>query len=75
MVQQTILNLMMSNLEARDPRLVGQIRTMMTNGTDPKAVAKQMMGNMTPEQTSNVLSMAKQYGVPDEVLSQLQNNK
>lgn len=73
-MQQTILNLMMSNLEARDPRLVGQIRTMMTNGTDPKSVAKQMMGNMTPEQTSNVLSMAKQYGVPDEVLSQLQNN-
>ena len=65
----------MSNLEARDPRLAGQIRTMMTNGTNPKSVVKQMMGNQTPEQVSNVLTMAKQYGVPDEILSQLQNNK
>lgn len=65
----------MSNLEARDPRLAGQIRTMMNNGTDPKSVVKQMMGNQTPERISNVLTMAKQYGVPDEILSQLQNNK
>lgn len=74
-MQQTILNLMMSNLEARDPRLAGQIRTMMTNGTDPKSVVKQMINNQSPEQISNVLSMAKQYGVPNEILSQLQNNK
>lgn len=73
-MQQTILNLMMSNLEVRDPRLAGQIRTMMTNGTDPKSIVKQMMGNQSPEQVSNVLTMAKQYGVPDEILSQLQNN-
>lgn len=65
----------MSNLEARDPRLAGQIRTMMTNGTDPKSIVKQMMNDKTPEQTSNILSMAKQYGVPDEILSQLQNTK
>ena len=65
---------MMSNLEARDPRLAGQIKTMMTNGTDPKSMVKQMMGGKSPEQLSNVLTMAKQYGVPDEILSQLQNN-
>lgn len=65
----------MSNLEARDPRLAGQIKTMMTNGTDPKSVVKQMMGSQSPEQISNVLTMAKQYGVPDEILSQIQNNK
>ena len=61
----------MSNLEARDPRLAGQIKTMMTNGTDPKSVVKQMMGSQSPEQISNVLTMAKQYGVPDEILSQI----
>jgi hypothetical protein len=74
-MQQTILNLMMSNLEARDPRLAGQIRTMMNNGTDPKSVVRQIIGNQSPEQISNMMSMAKQYGVPDEILSQLQNNK
>jgi len=47
----------------------------MTNGTDPKSIVKQMMNDKTPEQTSNILSMAKQYGVPDEILSQLQNTK
>lgn len=65
----------MSNLEARDPRLAGQIKAMMTNGTDPKSVVKQMINNQSPEQISNVLSMARQYGVPNEILSQLQNNK
>jgi hypothetical protein len=48
---------------------------MMSNGTDPRSIVKQMMGNQSPEQVSNVLTMAKQYGVPEEVLSQLQNNK
>lgn len=65
----------MSNLEARDPRLAGQIKAMMNNGTDPKSVVRQMIGNQSPEQISNMMSMAKQYGVPDEILSQLQNNK
>ncbi len=34
---------------------------------------KQMIGNATPEQRQGLFSQAKKYGVPDEVLSKIQN--
>lgn len=36
---------------------------------------QQLMSNTTPEQKENLLKQAKQYGVPDNILSQVQNMK
>jgi len=47
---------------------------MQSNG-NPQALLQQMMGNATPEQKKDLLSRAKQYGVPDNILSQIQNMK
>jgi hypothetical protein len=35
---------------------------------------KQVTNGYTPEQMSQLFNRAKQMGVPDEVISQLQNN-
>lgn len=47
---------------------------MQSNG-NPQAIIQQMMGNATPEQRQGLIKQAKQYGVPDNILSQIQNMK
>lgn len=47
---------------------------MQSNG-NPQAMLQQLMGNATPEQKESLIKQAKQYGVPDNVLSQIQNMK
>lgn len=45
---------------------------MNSNG-NPEPLINQLMGNATPEQKQSILSQAKNYGVPDNILAKLQN--
>lgn len=47
----------------------------MQNNGNPQAMIQQMMSNATPEQRQNLLQQAKGYGVPNEILSKIQNMK
>ena len=47
---------------------------MQSNG-NPQAIIQQMMSGATPEQKQELLSKAKQYGCPENILSQIQNMK
>lgn len=43
------------------------------NNSDPRDLLKQITNKYTPEQMSGLLGKAKQMGVPDSVLEQIQN--
>jgi hypothetical protein len=45
----------------------------MQCGTNPQQFMQQVMGNVNPQQMQNILSQAKNLGVPDDVLQQVQN--
>ena len=45
----------------------------MNSGTNPQSLMRQMMNGATPEQMQNVLTQAKNMGVPPEILNQVQN--
>ena len=45
------------------------------NGVNPQNFLKQMVNNSSPQEMQQVLQMGKQFGVPNEVLSQIQNMK
>lgn len=47
----------------------------MNNGTEPQNLVRQLLNNSNPAQLQSVLSQAKQWGVPDDILSQVQNMK
>ena len=47
----------------------------MQNNGNPQGLVKQIMGNISPEQKQGLLNQMKQYGCPDNILSQLQNMK
>ena len=45
------------------------------SGQNPQAIAKQMMQGTSPEQLKSIIQQARQYGIPDSVLSELENLK
>lgn len=69
------MQMLMGNLRSRNPQAFSQINSAMQSGANPQNFLQQMMknGNVTSEQMSNVINQAKQMGVPDNVLQQVQN--
>ena len=65
----------MGQLQAKNPQMANQINQAMQNGTNPQSLMKQMMGNMNNSQIQSALNQAKQFGVPDNILQQMQNTK
>jgi hypothetical protein len=45
----------------------------MNSGGNPQSILKQLIGNSNSNVTAQVLQQARQFGVPDNVLSQIQN--
>ena len=70
-----IMNMLMQRLQKSNPQGYSMINQAMKNGGSPNAMVKQMMGSMQPQQKQQLFQSAKQYGVPDNVLSKLQNMK
>ena len=70
-----MLQMLMSQLQSKNPNGYSLLNQMMNNGGNPQAFLKQMLGNVDSNQLQQVLSQAKQFGVPDNILSQIQNMK
>lgn len=65
----------MSQLQPKNPQMFQMINQAINSGTNPQDFMKQMMSGANPEQIQSVLTQAKQFGVPDDVLKQVQNMK
>lgn len=74
-MKDTIINMLLTQLQGRNPQAASQIRQAMNSGTNPQSLMKQMMGNSDNNQIQQVITQAKNLGVPDSVLSQVQNIK
>ena len=66
---------LMNMLKQKNPQGYNMINQLRQSGGNPNAILNQMMGNMQPQQKQQLLQSAKQYGVPDNVLSHFQNMK
>ena len=63
----------MTQLRSRNPQGFQQISQIMSSGGNPQNLLKQFVSKSTPQQMQNVLQQARNFGVPDSVLSQVQN--
>lgn len=52
-----------------------QLSQLQRNNVNPQELLKQTIGQATPQQIQNVLIQAKQLGVPETILAQIQNMK
>lgn len=59
----------------KNPKGFQTINALMQNNGNPKAIIQQMMTGASPEQKENLFKKAKNYGVPEQILSQIQNMK
>ena len=51
------------------------LQKLISSNGNPQQILQQLMSNATPEQRSSLLNQAKNYGVPENVLSMVQNMK
>lgn len=70
-----VIQMLMQRLQGKNPQGYQFINTAMQNGGDPNAILNQMMKNATPEQKQVLIQQAKNYGVPENYLKQIQNMK
>ena len=70
-----IIQMLMPQLQNKNPQMFQTINQAMQNNANPQMVLKQMMSNFNPQQMEQVMNQAKQYGVPDNILNQVQNMK
>lgn len=70
-----IMRSFMARLQSRNPQGFQFIDEAMRSGGNPQALLQQMLGNVSPEQKKNLMTQAKNYGCPDEILNQIQNMK
>lgn len=70
-----IIQTLMNQLQQKNPKGYQFVNQAMRSGGNPNVVLQQMMGNATPEQRQSLIQQARNYGVPDNVLKQIQNMK
>lgn len=71
----SIIQTMMNQMKVKLPQSFQVAQNLMQNNANPQGLVKQIMGNVSPEQKQSLLNQMKQYGCPDNILSQLQNMK
>ncbi len=64
----------MNQLKAKNPQLFQVVEQAQRNNGNPMDLFKQVTNGYTPEQMTNLFDKARQMGVPDEVLKQIQDN-
>ena len=62
-------------LQQINPQGFQKISQMMQNNVDPKGIIQQWYSKANDEQKQNLFKISKQWGCPDNVLSQIQNFK
>lgn len=71
----SIIQTLMSQMKVKLPQNFQVAQNLMQGKNNPQGLVKQIMGNISPEQKQNLLNQMKQYGCPENILSQLQNMK
>ena len=64
----------MGQMQQKNPQMVQIIQQAINSGRNPQDIIRQMKQE-NPDQLQNVLQNAKQFGVPENVLAQIQNMK
>lgn len=65
----------MQEVQSKNPQAFQMINQAMSSGANPQNLMKQAIDNATPQQMQGIMEQAKQLGVPDQILQQIQNIK
>lgn len=71
----SIIQTLMSQMKVKLPQNFQVAQNLMQSNGNPQGLVKQIMGNVSPEQKQSLLNQCKAYGMPEQLLSKLQNMK
>ena len=63
----------MNQIKMKDPQNYQSLNQLMNSGGSPEQILQQEMKKRTPQEIQQVLIQAKQLGVPENILAQIQN--
>ena len=63
----------MNQIKMKDPQNYQSLNQLMNSGGSPVQILQQEMKKRTPQEIQQVLIQAKQLGVPENILAQIQN--
>ena len=75
MEMNLLMQMVLKRLQTQNPQGYKMVSEAIQNNGNPQAMLQQLMSNSTNEQKQQLFKQAKGYGVPDELLSNLQNMK
>ena len=64
----------MNQLKTRNPQMANQIQELINSNGNPVSMYQQVTKGKTPEEMEKFYSFARQWGIPDSVISQAQNS-
>ena len=65
-----IMNLLMGQLQMRNPQALKQYQDLRKNNGDPKRMLQQLTGNYTPEQQKQFTQFLGRFGITNDQLTQ-----
>lgn len=68
---QSIMNMMMGNLQKTNPQGFNQLQQMMNNGSNPNEILNNLMSNKSPLEKEQMRQTLSQFGIPNEVLEKI----
>lgn len=71
----SIIQTMMNQMKVKMPQNFQTINALMQGKNNPQDLVNQIFGSISPEQKQNLLNQCKSYGMPEHLLSKLQNMK
>lgn len=72
-MKNQIITMLTNQLMNANPQMYQFIEQARKNNGDPIQIFNQITSNFTPEQMSGLLGRARQMGIPNEVLNNIQN--
>lgn len=54
--------------------MAGQVQNMINSNGNPMDLYRQITKDKTPEQMQQFYAFTKKFGIPDEIINQVQNN-
>lgn len=73
-MQNQIISMMMNQVRARNPQAFQMLEQARKNNNNPMELLKQVTKEYSPEQINGLFEKSKQFGISDEVISQIKDS-
>lgn len=72
-VVQMMTNYLQNQLKIKSPQVLQNFEAMKQNNSNPMEILNQITGGFSKEQMQGFMTFAKNFGIPNDMLSQIQN--